>query len=588
MKNHLTLLSCILLTSIGFALFESANVAAVYPITNFTLTDSGPIEDGGKIIDVINHFVGYFPFKDLFISACLFLILASILKSLFFLLFTFVSNKLSQTARRDLQNRIFQKFVYSDYQFFLDHKQGALLYRLLNAPVNVGTVLKLVPDILLQGCKIIFLIFLLYSMSPRAALGMLTVGVLFGLLVKKLSSKSYLFGKEVTQSLSEQTTIANESISGIRQIVIFINQRMWIRRFWEKINTYYHFKLRSQILNAIPVIVLEPVIIAAIGCIGIFIKINYGTRFIEILPMLMVYAFAITRINPALSIIGQHRMLIMNVLPDLEICYSTLDRPTRSIVDGRIALESFKDQVVFENVSFSYPNRGEMFTELSFFIKKGQTTAIVGPSGGGKSTLMDLLVRLFDPTQGEIKIDGIGLTDIEIASWRNKIGYVSQDPFIFHATIAENIAFHDNRYSMEQIVEAANTAHAHEFITHFPDGYRTVVGDKGAKLSGGQKQRLTIARAIIRQPELIIFDEATSSLDTISEKVVQRAIDDISKKYTVIVIAHRLSTIRNADRILILDHKRIAEQGTHADLIDAKGIYWKLYNQTHVEMGKHG
>jgi ABC-type multidrug transport system fused ATPase/permease subunit len=212
-------------------------------------------------------------------------------------------------------------------------------------------------------------------------------------------------------------------------------------------------------------------------------------------------------------------------------------------------------------------------------INKGETIAIVGPSGAGKSTLMDLLVRLYDPTHGNIKVDKIGLKDIKIDTWRNKIGYVSQDPFIFHATIDENISFAENKYSEEEIIAAARNANAHEFICEFPDGYQTVVGDKGMKLSGGQKQRITIARAIIRKPELIIFDEATSSLDTISENLVQKAIDEISKKYTVIIIAHRLSTIQNADRIIVLDNKRIAEEGKHSELLSFKGVYWALYNQ---------
>ncbi|RJQ53512.1 MAG: ABC transporter ATP-binding protein [Desulfobacteraceae bacterium] len=527
----------------------------------------------------MNHIVQVVPFQDLFFSACAIFIIATTLKALCFLSFTFYSNKLSQASRRDIQNKIYTKYMDSDHQFFLDHKQGTLLYRLLNAPVNVGTVLKLVPDIFVQSVKILFLIILLFSMSPNAAFGILAVGTLFGFLVKRLSSVSYRFGKEVTQALSDQTTIANESISGIRQIKIYSNQKLWIRKFWEKINAYFYYKFRSQILNAIPIMILEPLIICAIGSIGILLRIKYGNRMAELLPMLTVYMVAILRINPSLTIIGQHRMLIMNVLPDLEMSYSALKSPTRTIHDGRVSMKSFDDKITFTDVTFTYPSRGEVFKNLSLTIRKGQTTAIAGPSGAGKSTLMDLLVRLYDPLQGTIQIDGIDLKEIRIESWREKIGYVSQDPFIFHATIAENIAFDMSRYPMAEIIAAAKIANAHDFIREFPDGYDTVVGDKGAKLSGGQKQRITIARAVVRKPELIIFDEATSSLDTISEKQVQEAIDDISEKYTVIIIAHRLSTIKNADRILILDDKRIVEEGNHKELLQQKGMYWRLHQQ---------
>jgi len=580
LKNYICLVIIIIITSLGFAVFESVNVAAIFPVVNSILTESGYVEDYGRIITIINETIQFLPFEDLFFSACFFLIVAAFFKSFFFLLFTYFSNKLSQLSRRDLQAKIYEKFIDSDYQFFLDHKQGALLYRLLNAPVNVGTTLKLIPDIFIQGVKIVFLIILLFSMSPKASLGMLAVGSVFAFLVKKLSDRSYGFGRQITQALSDQTTIANESISGIRQIKIYSSQNTWIKRFKDRIDTYYRFKLRSQIFNAIPVIVLEPVIIIAIGLIGIILKFRYGENFVNLLPVLMVYAFAIIRINPSLSIIGQHRMLIMNVLPDLQICYSTLSAKTRSIHNGHIMFRSLKEKISFENVCFSYPKRGEIFKDLSIVIKKGQVTAIAGPSGAGKSTLMDLLVRLFDPIKGDINIDGIKLKDINISSWRSKIGYVSQEPFIFHATIAENIAFDSAKYSSEEIVEAAKIANAHDFICEFPDGYQTVVGDRGMKLSGGQKQRITIARAIIRKPELIIFDEATSSLDAVSEKLVQQAIDVISKKYTVILIAHRLSTIQGADKILVLDNKRIVEQGNHEELLTLRGIYWRLYNQT--------
>ena len=580
LRNHIALVIAVLATSLGFAAFESVNVAVIFPVVSSIITGPAPVGDPGRIIQFINQIVNILPFQDLFISACILLITATGLKSICFLLFTYISNKLSQSSRRDLQNKIYTKFILSDYQFFLDHKQGTLLYRLLNAPVNVGTTLKLIPNIFIQGVKIVFLIILLFSMSPIASLGMLSIGSMFALLVKKMSAQSYRFGTEVTKSLSDQTIVANESLSGIRQIKIFFNQNMWIGRFLEKISTYYKFKLRSQIFNAIPVIILEPVVIGGVGLIGILIKLKYGERFIDILPMLMVYMFAIIRINPSLSVIGQHRMHIMNILPDLEICYNILHKPTRSIIDGHIRLDLFRDHISFENVSFFYPNRGEVFKKLSLQIKKGQTTAIVGPSGAGKSTLMDLLVRLYDPIHGTIRIDGIDLRDLRIESWREKVGYVSQEPFIFHATIAENIAFAEKAYSEEEIVQAARIANAHDFISEFPNGYQTVVGDKGMKLSGGQKQRITIARAVIRKPELIIFDEATSSLDTLSEQLVQKAIDDISKSHTVIIIAHRLSTIQNADKIIVLHDKKIVEVGNHNDLLDLRGVYWNLYNHT--------
>ncbi|GAG11435.1 unnamed protein product, partial [marine sediment metagenome] len=193
-----------------------------------------------------------------------------------------------------------------------------------------------------------------------------------------------------------------------------------------------------------------------------------------------------------------------------------------------------------------------------------------------------LLLRLFDPTKGEILIDGVDLREYRLSSWLNKVGYVSQDTFILNDTVKNNIAFGSDRYSHEEIVRAAKFADAHDFFSELPEGYDTLVGDKGVKLSGGQRQRIAIARAMIREPEMLIFDEATNALDSISEEIVQEAIDRISKDRTVVIIAHRLSTIVNADRILVMEDGRLVEEGTHSELMENRGTYWELYNSQSV------
>ena len=581
LKNYLIQMTGIFILGLGYAIFESVNVAAIFPVVNSVFAGSNATtESYGKIIHAIYKVITILPFNDIFISACAFLIVATILKSSFFLLFTIFSNKLLQTARRNLQEHIFAKMIHSDYQFFLDHQQGVLIYRILNAPINVASILKSIPDIFIQGSKIFFLLILLFTISVKATLGMLVIGTLFGVLVKIISGKSYGFGKEIVQSITEETTVMNESISGIDQIKIYMNQEMWINRFKQKLDNFYYYKLRAIILSAAPHIVLEPLVIFSIAITGITLKLTHQGNFFEMLPALMVYAYAIIRIAPSLAALGTLRINLMAILPDVENCYSTLNTNTRSISDGNQLIKAFNSEVTFENVSFAYPNRNNVFERISLEIKKGQMSAIVGPSGVGKSTLMDLLVRLYDPIEGAVKIDGINLKKAQISSWRGQIGYVSQEPFIFHATIAENIVFNQDRYQLSDIIEAAKIANAHDFINEFPDGYETIVGDKGMKLSGGQKQRIAIARAIIRKPKLIIFDEATSALDNISESLVKESINKISKDYTVIIVAHRLSTIQNVDKIIVLGNKKIAEEGTHTDLLDLKGIYWKLYNQS--------
>ena len=274
--------------------------------------------------------------------------------------------------------------------------------------------------------------------------------------------------------------------------------------------------------------------------------------------------------------VGGLTMQIMGTLPDCEAVYSIRSDKITHIKDGEKELSSFKSDIKFENVSFAYKGRAKIIEDVSVTFERGKTTAIVGRSGVGKTTLINLSLRLFDVDKGEIRIDGLNIKEYKLSSWLNKIGFVSQDTFILNDTVENNITFHLDGYSREEVTKAAKYADAHGFITELPNGYDTLVGDKGMRLSGGQAQRIAVARAMIRQPEILIFDEATNNLDNISEGLVQKAIDEISKDHTVIIIAHRLSTIVNADKIVVLENVRVVEEGTHKQLMENRGAYWEL------------
>ena len=238
----------------------------------------------------------------------------------------------------------------------------------------------------------------------------------------------------------------------------------------------------------------------------------------------------------------------------------------------------------FDEVSKHYPGSTVALDKVSFFVNPGEFIFVVGPSGAGKSTIVDLIVRLFKVTEGKVLINGIDLNELAISAWLSMIGFVSQDTFIFHGTVKENLKFGYANATDEMVIQAANDANAHDFIMGMPQGYDTIVGDRGMKLSGGQRQRLAIARAIIRDPDVLILDEATSSLDYISEITIQKTISRISSNRTVIIIAHRLSTILNADKIIVLSEGRVVEEGTHQELLKNQGAYWNLYNsQVHTK-----
>jgi ABC-type multidrug transport system fused ATPase/permease subunit len=263
-------------------------------------------------------------------------------------------------------------------------------------------------------------------------------------------------------------------------------------------------------------------------------------------------------------------------LPNLALAHQAITGPIPARRDGTHRLEKFERAIEFENVSFGYPGREPLFNNVSLSFKKGEVTAIVGTSGSGKTTIINLMLGLFQPTEGRITIDGIPLQDLKQETWLSKIGFVSQETFTYHSTISENILIGRTDRTDESIVKAAKIANAHGFISELDDGYQTVVGERGMKFSGGQQQRLAIARALLDTPEFMLLDEATSSLDTISERVVQESIDMISQGRTVVIIAHRLSTISHADKIIVLDNGQVVETGAHDELLRRNGHYARL------------
>ncbi|MBU1084285.1 MAG: ATP-binding cassette domain-containing protein, partial [Candidatus Omnitrophica bacterium] len=257
--------------------------------------------------------------------------------------------------------------------------------------------------------------------------------------------------------------------------------------------------------------------------------------------------------------------------------FRLLDEPVNiKEISEPVCLDAFRQDIVFEKVSFKYEEE-EVLHGIDLTVKKGEIVALVGPSGGGKSTLVNLIPRFYDPSGGHIKIDGIDLKKVSISSLRGLIGLVTQETLLFNDTVKTNISYGHEDIDIEQLEKVAAAANAHKFIKDFPEGYDTVIGERGVKMSGGQRQRIAIARAVYKNPPILIFDEATSQLDTESEQLVQEAINNLMKGRTVIVIAHRLSTIKHADKILVVDKGRIVESGRHEELLNRSPLYKKLY-----------
>jgi ATP-binding cassette, subfamily B, bacterial MsbA len=403
-------------------------------------------------------------------------------------------------------------------------------------------------------------------------------GAYFGRRLRKISTL-------YQDKIAEANASAEEAITGIRVVKSFTAEGLEQQRYANTIADSYQIALRRARVRA----GFIPTIIAAMF-IGIGIVLWYGSRLLlngdllwgDFIAFMLLTVLVAGSIGGFTGLYSQLQEAIGASKRIFELLDTTSDLP--EAVSPK-TLTNVQGRVSFEHVFFRYGDRGEdwVLRDLSLEARVGEVIALVGPSGAGKSTLITLIPRFYDPTEGRILLDGTDIRDLELQNLRSNIGIVPQETQLFSGTIAENIRYGRQNASDEEVTEAAKAANAHDFISGFPDGYKTIVGERGVKLSGGQRQRVAIARALLKNPRILILDEATSSLDSESESLVQEALETLMQGRTTFVIAHRLSTIRNADRILVLDRGQIAEQGTHDELMRKAGLYKELHDKQFLE-----
>ncbi|MEO1636979.1 MAG: ATP-binding cassette domain-containing protein, partial [Cyanobacteria bacterium J06631_9] len=335
---------------------------------------------------------------------------------------------------------------------------------------------------------------------------------------------------------------------------------------------------RSQLLFAGIAPLNEVCSIIALIVVAVVGRLVVGKDLSAFSSILLTYLVVLFRMLPSIGYLNSSRSQLANVLPSVAVVGHFLSRENKPFMPrGHRQFSELREGIHFKQLSFRYPGAEQLvLSGIDLYLKKGSTLALVGASGAGKSTLADLLPRFYDPCSGQIEVDGIDLREFAIDSFRQQLGVVSQDTFLFNASVKENLRYGRQEANDAEIEDALRRANAYEFVNALPEGLETMIGDRGVLLSGGQRQRLAIARALLQNPDILILDEATSALDTVSERLVQKAIDELSRDRTTLVIAHRLSTVKNADQIAVLDRGQVVEMGTHTELLSKGGYYAQL------------
>lgn len=577
-KPYPKYIALMFLLILAAAVFEGVNIIVLFGLLG-TVLDPGsvPAADGNFILSFFSGLVQAIPIQNKIVAISVFMILVTIIKSFLVFARQIFTYHAGYKIWFDVQKKIFEKYMNADYQYFLDHKQGEMIFRAFSAPSVMGGVLQYAGEALALTTQLVMVGIVLVSISPGVSAIVFLFGGVFYFLTNFIAKKvSYNLGRKRTEACEEQNNLLVEFISGIKQIKVFMSETRWASEYVKAMKSYFRPAIKDRVWHEIPINAVEIfAIVMLCGLIIVFKRIQ-GEAFLSQLSLLGTFAYAFYRFMPSLKKIGSLRIGILGNLPIVEALYSVAREKMKTIPDGDVCMGEFNEAIEFREINFAYPGRTKTLENINFSVKKGEVTAFVGSSGSGKTTVMNLLLRVFAPTEGKILIDGRDIKDLKLDSWLKNVGYVSQETFIFNASIENNIVFGRER-DPSRVVEVCKMANAHEFIENFPDGYQTRVGERGLKLSGGQRQRLAIARAIYSSPQVLIMDEATSALDNVSEAKVRDAIKKVSHDHTVILIAHRLSTVVHADQIMVLDQGRIVEKGTHEMLKTGSEIYSELY-----------
>ncbi len=556
-------------------LFGQEEIVTVKPDLTFS---------GNAFNEWINYYLGHvietYGKKEALLVVSGFVVLMILLKNILFYFSKFVMVPVRNGVIRDMRNTIYKKILELQFSYFTEERKGDIISKMTNDLKEIEwTIMTSVEMLIRNPLTIIVYLVTLIFMSPQLTVFVLILIPVSGAIIGTIGRSLKKTSRKAQDQMGTLLSKIEETLSGLRIIKAFTAENFVFKSFFNfneaynnTMNRVYRKNyLASPMSEFLGVLMITGImyyggslVLRNQGTLSPEAFIGYIAVFSQIINPAKAFSTAVYNVQKGAASIDR-----INII--LEAKNTIIEKENAKSVN------SFEKEIEFSDVSFAYENTN-VLKNINLKVKKGQTIALVGQSGSGKSTLADLIPRFYEVSDGEIKIDGINIKDLKINELRDIMGNVNQEPILFNDTIRNNIAFGSENVSDEKIIEAAKIANAHDFILQTEAGYETGIGDRGTKLSGGQRQRLSIARAVLKNPPIMILDEATSSLDTESERAVQDALDKLMQNRTSVVIAHRLSTIRNADLICVLHKGEIIERGTHDELINLKGNYKKLYD----------
>lgn len=584
---------------VGFVTFSIVSVALVMPFVDTIFQPASPVApsdirhtappQGLSIADLkqylnneIAHFIHRYDRLTLLGYLCILIVAMFLLKNLFSFLQSYYMASIEQGLMRDLRLKLYEHLHKLSLSYFSDEKKGNLISRITNdVRVVNDSIMAVINSVLRDPPQIVAYVVVLFLFNWQLTLLVFILVPLTGYTVGRIGDSLKRESMRSQEKMADLTSILDETLSGIRIVKAFGMEKFEIDKFRRESQKYFKILLRivrkrnlaapvSEFLSIIVVTVIlwfmGSAILRGASAMSIGGFLFYLGMILQMMQPLKLFAQMFNSYKEGVAA-GERLFAVLDIEPRI------VNKPAAKTIDA------FRSRIEFRDVCFRYDSGEEVLKGISCSINKGEVVAIVGASGSGKSTLVDLIPRFFDVTDGQILIDDVDVRDVTVESLRSLMGIVTQETILFNDSVTNNIAYGVSDVPVDRIMSAAKVANAHAFISELPEGYNTNIGDRGVKLSGGERQRISLARAILKNPPILILDEATSALDTGSELLVQQAIEHLMKGRTSIVIAHRLSTIQHATKILVIEDGILEEVGTHAELLARRGsLYKKFYD----------